>query len=328
MIPVPGERAYRRKLRIALIISAVAAFAPAVLQEGALVRLLAECEAIVTACLSALLLLSPIELVPFALLAGGAGYAVLHFVTQQYHLRNILRFSLDRAPAIGEPLHALGREHNLTHCTRIFDDPTPNPAFTMGLLRPRMYFSAALQSELTPSQLRAVFRHEVWHRRRRDPLRFAVLRALAHLLFWIPVMRVLAEELIEEAELMADDFAAELEDPFDVARAVVIVARYANTIPGAVGLHGCRPIERRIRRLVGDGVAPVKLAPYRDAVVSLVAIAAVWASAKWAPLVAPPLAETLVVAQICPDCADHSAMLAMAADADCPLMSRIHKRAH
>lgn len=309
-----------------LTISALAAFAPAVLQEGALARLLAECEAIVTACLTGLLLLSPIELVPFGLVVAGAVYAVLYFVRQQYQLRNILRrFRPDRSPANGEPLHALAVEHKLANCTRIFDDPTPNPAFTMGLLRPRMYFSSALQAELSPSQLRAVFLHEAWHLRRRDPLRFAVLRALARFLFWIPIVRILAEELIEEAELMADDFAAELDDPFDVARAVVKVARYAVTMPGAAGLQGCRPIERRIRRLVGDGVAPMKLVPYRDVLVSLVAIAAVWISATWGPLVTPPLAETLAGAQICPDCGDHVVMAAMAADPDCPLMARIRK---
>lgn len=80
-------------------------------------------------------------------------------------------------------------------------------AFCIGLARPRIYVSTAAVATLSESEMAAVIAHERHHASRRDPLRLLVARSLAEGLFWLPVLRRLADRYAALAELAADDAA-------------------------------------------------------------------------------------------------------------------------
>ncbi|MGH7476996.1 MAG: M56 family metallopeptidase [Longimicrobiales bacterium] len=299
-----AEARRRLLLKAGIAVVAAAAMVPVLLHEGSSAALLAQCEAIVRQCLQALLRLNPLEWLAAGLLAGGLVYAVADFARQQRRVRRVVRRHRTRPPRAGEPIHTLAVEHDALRQVRIIEGSAPNPAFAAGLLRPRLYVAATLQATLDGHQLRALFRHELWHVRRRDPLRFTLLRFGARFLVWLPIVGALADDLIEEAELMADDFAAEAEDPMDVAGALVRVARQAGReLALAPGARGTRPIERRVRRLLGE---PVPTPPWhlRQAVVSLAALVVLWGAFASAPARAAQAPPHDVAQLHCPLCAE------------------------
>ncbi|MGH7749727.1 MAG: M48 family metalloprotease, partial [Candidatus Dormibacteria bacterium] len=61
-------------------------------------------------------------------------------------------------------------------------------AFCAGPIRPRLYLTEGLLTSLEPEELDAVLLHEAEHQRRRDPLRRATRRALAEVLFFLPIL--------------------------------------------------------------------------------------------------------------------------------------------
>jgi Zn-dependent protease with chaperone function len=80
-------------------------------------------------------------------------------------------------------------------------------AFCAGLLRPRVFLSAAGRERLSDTELRAVLAHEDHHVRRRDPLRLFAARILADALFFVPALSRLERRYAELAELAADEAA-------------------------------------------------------------------------------------------------------------------------
>jgi hypothetical protein len=80
-------------------------------------------------------------------------------------------------------------------------------AFCAGLLRPQVYVSTGAVALLDDDALRAVLAHERHHVRRRDPLRLAAGRVLAHALFFLPGLRDLVTRQQALAELGADESA-------------------------------------------------------------------------------------------------------------------------
>ena len=302
----PLELSHRRRLGWALAAVATGAFTALLISERPLMRVLAECEAIVRQCFAALLRLSPLELLPVTLLLGGAAYAAGDFLLQRRRLRRALRAHGRRPPGPQDPIHAIAKSHGLLGRVVLLEGPAPNPAFTAGLVRPRVYLASALQEELSCSELGALFRHEAWHLRRRDPLRFAALRFVARVFFWLPIVRALADDLVEEAELLADDFAAAASDPLEVAGAVLKVARREGAmLAGVASAGGRRPIERRIRRLLREAPPPYSVLPRREAFLSAAAALALWAVLAWmpAPAIAFVAGDAPAVAH-CPLCAD------------------------
>lgn len=303
-----AEISHRRRLWWALLALASAPLAATLLYEGPLLRALAQCDAIVRQCFAALLRLSPLELIPITLLVAGTVYGVGDFLLQRRRLRRALRAHIRRSPRPGEPLHVLAASHGLSGRVVLLEGPSPNPAFAAGLIRPRMYIAADLQAELTAAELRALFRHEALHVHRRDPLRFTALRFVARTFFWLPIVRVLADDLVEDAELLADDFAAESTDPLEVAGAVVKVARRASvTLAGAAAARGLRPLERRVRRLLGEKPRPASLLPRREALASAMAALALWAVLAWMPVPAGAFVAGDHEVAHCPLCADVAA---------------------
>lgn len=128
----------------------------------------------------------------------------------------------------------------------------PNPAFTAGIVAPRIYLSAEVVQQLSPAELVSVLAHEGAHVKRRDPLRISVYRFIGCTLFWIPALRSLAHDMVDEAEIRADDVAG-LQNPLVLAAAILRLATWRASLPqSAVGLTRPDLLERRVRRLAGE----------------------------------------------------------------------------
>lgn len=321
-----AEARRRRVLKGAVATVASAAFVPLLVYDGSIAAVLAKCEAFVRECLQALLQLAPAQWIPAVVLFAGLLYAAADFLRNSHRLRRVIRLHRLRSPAPGEPIYTLAAAHDTLNHVRVIEGPAPNPAFAAGLFRPRVYLAADLQSELTDDELRALFRHELWHVRRRDPLRFALLRALGRFFFWLPIIGSLSADLIEDAETLADDFAAVATDPVEVAGALVAVARRTGAaLALAAGAGGLRPMERRVRRLLDEDAAPSPL-PLRRLAVSVATLIALWGGVgvgTTRTVSAASTASSAEPALHCPACSQTDAGIG---HAGCHLMHLLSRR--
>lgn len=114
----------------------------------------------------------------------------------------------------------------------VFEDSAPH-AFCAGLLRPRIYVSTGAQLLLSADELAAVLAHERHHAEVRDPLRIFVMRVVADALFFLPVMRRLAQRYADLAELAADAAAVKRLGAQPLASALL---RFGSSEPAVVGI--------------------------------------------------------------------------------------------
>ncbi len=274
-------------------------------------QLLAGVDHLGALCLTALhLLLQPVHGIFHLVILAGVAYAVWDRVRAWQLLRRTLAFLDQSAPTIGD--------HFWRACTAAEVNPKrvrivaglPNPAFTVGLLAPRIYLAEELSQRLATDQLAAVIMHEGAHVRRHDPLRLFLLRLLACTLFWIPALRRLEEDVRDEAEVLADDFAAR-DHPLVLASAILALARWATPMDRpalSVGFHSDALLDRRIRRLAGEET-PVRTHVTRRSVVSaLLALGLVWSSGV---LMAHPLPDAARATGHAPHC-QHEGRFALA----------------
>lgn len=236
-------------------------------------------------------LLSPVHEVFHVLLVAGLGYAFWDRLRAWLGLRRALgTLELVRptrhdaywiaADSVGVPPETLRIVAGL-----------PNPAFTAGWIRPRIYIARQLADLLTPDELGAVLAHEYAHVRRRDPARLTVLRFVGCSLFWLPALRKLAADVADDAEIAADD-AAVRGQPLVLASAILSLAGWRaprGTTAAALaamssgrsavaGFHRDALLDRRIRRLAGEEPPVVSHVTGRSLAAALAGLALVWTS--------------------------------------------------
>ena len=248
-------------------------------------------------CLIAMhLLLAPVHRGFHLLLFAGAIYAVWDRIRAWRNLKSTLGALESRAPSLEEPI-GMAAAHAGVSSDRIrVVEGLPNPAFTAGLWRPRIFVAAELPDVLDESQLLAVLAHEAAHVRRRDPLRLSLLRFLACTLFYIPALHRLADDLADEAEIDADDAAASSGTPLVLASAILTLAEWGArlretagmklpipfaTIVGFQPFHPLRRVdllERRIRRLAGESTPVGTHVTRRSLGAAAAVLIAVWVS--------------------------------------------------
>jgi len=211
-------------------------------------------------CLVALrTLLAPVHEAFHVALTAGLLYATWDRGRAWWRLQRALR-GLTTAP-VSESLASAAALAGLD-CARLrVVKGLPNPAFTIGWLRPVVYVGAELESRLDIGEITAVLAHERAHVARRDPLRLSTVRFFSHVLFWLPAFRRLSQDFADEIEVVADDAAAAA--PLTLASAIVRVASWHHesetTSVGFVGTAGFMRdgmLDRRVRRLVGQPAVP------------------------------------------------------------------------
>lgn len=236
-------------------------------------------------CLTALhLLLEPVHDIFHYVIIAGLLYAVWDRARAWHIVRRALAPLDTRIPsaddAFGRAAQAAGSDPGVVRVV----EGLPAPAFTVGWIRPRIYVAAALAARLSPPELASVIAHEGAHAARRDPLRLSLLRFFACTLFWIPALRRLADDLADEAEVLADDAAAR--DPLVLASAILALAEWPRVTsplreagaPAAVGFLRPDLLERRIRRLAGENAQVRSHVTRRSVFTAALALSLVWAS--------------------------------------------------
>ena len=228
-------------------------------------------------------LLIPVHQLFHVFLGAGLLYAALDRATAWRRMHRVLVGLDTRRPRPDEPLWLAATGAGLSVEQVWVVAGLPNPAFTAGWFRPQVYVSQSLIRRLSQAELAAVLAHESAHVFRRDPLRLSLFRAFACVLFWIPAIRKLAEDVADEAEVHADDVAAR-RDPLMLASAILSVAswRVRGARPeahlSAVGFACRNMVERRVRRLAGEDVAPATHLTRRSLVGAMLVLVLVWAS--------------------------------------------------
>ena len=249
-------------------------------------------------CLVALhIVLAPVHEFFHLLLAAGLVFAAWDGSRAWRRMRRTLA-PLDVAhPRQGDAFWTAARAAELDPARLRVVYGLPNPAFTAGWLRPRVYVARELADRLSAAELTAVLAHEGAHVVRRDPLRLSLLRVFGRTLFWIPALARLADDVADEAEVEADDRAAG-DQPLVLASAILAVAQWMPRdaasgrlvearLAGAVGFTCHDMLERRIRRLAGEDTAVRTHVTRRSLGGAAAALALVWTSGL---LMAHPLA--------------------------------------
>ncbi|MEO6447009.1 MAG: M56 family metallopeptidase [Gemmatimonadaceae bacterium] len=208
-------------------------------------------------CLVAVhLLLAPVHGVFHVLLFAGLAYAAWDRARAWHRLRKTLRALPAVPPVEGDAFFTAAQSAGLRSTQVRIVEGLPSPAFTVGWFRPLVFLAKNLPGRLGSAELAAVCAHEAAHLGRRDPLRLTLLRFLGCTLFWLPALRRLADDLADEAEIDADDQAARL-GPLVLASAILALAGQhigaAGSPTGTAGFASAELLERRIRRLTGNG---------------------------------------------------------------------------
>ena len=223
-------------------------------------------------------LLEPVHRIFHLLFLAGLGYALWNRARAWSSLRRVLYPLAAVRPGVGDAFHAAAVEAGLDPSRIRVVRGLPTPAFTAGWLRPRVYIARELAAHLTAGELAAVLAHEAAHAERRDPLRLSLLRFLTHTLFWIPALRPLADDVADEAEILADDRAARGR-PLVLASAILNLARWSQprrALGGTAGFDDRDLVERRVRRLAGEETPPTSRLTRRSLLGALAALAVVW----------------------------------------------------
>ena len=266
-------------------------------------------------CLVALhMLLAPVHGGFHFLLFIGVTFALFMRARAAMRLRLVLKLLSSSTPDSADTFGRAAARAGLS-CARVrVLDGSPVPAFTAGWLKPLVYVDRALERRMPADELAAVLAHEAAHVARRDPLRLSLLRFLAHLLFWVPALRRIADDAADETEVAADDSAARAAAWFagggDAQRGSLVLASailsladaqplygvgatfHARSI-GAVGFHRQDLLDRRVRRLAGEEVAFGTHLTRRSVTGATAALAAVWISGLMMAHPLPPATSAL-----------------------------------
>lgn len=245
-------------------------------------------------------LLAPVHTLFHVALVAGLAYATLDRFARARVANRTLASLRAETPTVGEAWWSLAVEAGCDPRVLRIVGGLPNPAFTVGWLRPRIYLAAELADHLPPDELRAVIAHEWAHVQRRDPLRLSLYQFIASVFFWIPAVGRLADDVADETEVRADDAAAASRGgvtPTALASALVSVATWmaasgshrsgaARQLPETVGFASGGLLDRRVRRLTGGTVRGKSHLTGRATTAAAVTLMLVWASGV---IVAHPL---------------------------------------
>jgi Zn-dependent protease with chaperone function len=285
--PAPGvvqrERSHRRAGLLGLAVLLLLSASPLVghhLPIG-LDQHLAGRDHLWALCLVALhLIMTPVHGVFHLLFIAGLAYAIWDRARAWRTQRDVLTALEARGPVPDDPFWRAADAVGVDPAVIRVVEGLPSPAFTTGFLKPRVYVAAGLADRLAQAELEAVLAHEASHVERRDPLRLSLLRFLSRMLFWLPVVHRLTEDIADDAEIRADDRASR-DRPLALATAILTLAQWVRPASPAhdrVGFDERDLLDRRVRRLAGEDVTPRSRVTRRSILGAALALALAWAS--------------------------------------------------
>lgn len=275
------ERTHRRLTLLAIAALLVLGVSPAVGHHLPLdtTTFLAGLDHVGAVCVTALHhLLAPVHGVYHIVLLAGLCFALWDRVVAWRRMRRTLGPLPVRLPRAGDSFWLAAVSAGLDPGRVRIVRGLPTPAFTVGVLSPVVYVAESLIGRLSAAQVAAVLAHERAHLVRRDPLRQSLLRALACTLFWIPALRRLADDMADDAEVLADD-AASGSQPLVLASAILALAHGPARMKhsGAeVGFDQPDLLDRRIRRLAGEDAVVSSHVTRRSLAAAGAALSMVW----------------------------------------------------
>lgn len=142
-------------------------------------------------------------------------------------------------------------------------------AFIAGLIRPKIYISKGLFNSLTRDEIKAVFLHELHHKKRKDPLRLFINSFIKDAFFYIPIVRYFSKLFHAIKERAADDMVVSVTGkPLELASAILKVSTN-NKFMMAASIKGAGEIEDRVKRLIGEGANRIELPRFKGVAASL-----------------------------------------------------------
>ncbi len=254
---IQREHAHRRLLLLGMSVLLLLSVAPTLGHHiyGGMEEAIGSIQHLGAFCAAALrVLLNPIHGAFHLALVAGLAYGLWDRFVAWRSLKSILRSLEATTPTPGTPVWRAAAASGVDPFAIRVVRGLPNPAFTAGLLAPRIYVSSALGHRLSQAELDCVIAHEAAHVRRKDPLRLSTYRFLSCILFWLPVLRGLASDMADEAEIQADTEAGH-DAPLALASAILQLSAvpYLPVPAGSlVRFHNPDLLDRRIRRLAGE----------------------------------------------------------------------------
>lgn len=105
-------------------------------------------------------MLQPVHRLFHGLVLVGLAYAAFDRVRAALRVRRVLAPLEVASPAPGDPFWQAAMAVEVSPSRLRVVRGLPNPAFTVGWLRPRIYVAAALPERLSPAELEALLAHE------------------------------------------------------------------------------------------------------------------------------------------------------------------------
>jgi len=168
-------------------------------------------------------------------------WQLIKFIISYLHLKRLEKNDVPRK------LAQVINNYNLEENTFRVIGGTKLTAYTTGLLRRRIVLSKLLIEKLTNQQLEAVILHELYHLRSHHVLWLLMSRMVSSLLFFIPLIKHLAQQLKIEYELAADAFVLEKQKTRDhLIDALAFRLQYVSEVEPHFATS---PIEKRVEYL-------------------------------------------------------------------------------
>lgn len=186
-----------------------------------------------------------------------------HNVLAWFYLRRLIRH--ETTPLEGpwfERMETLRAALAIRRPVRLLQSAWTAAPMAAGALSPVVILPAAVLAGLTPSQIEAIFAHELAHIRRHDYLVNLVQTAIETFLFYHPAVWWVSRRIRDERENCCDDLAVRVcGNTLQYARALTSLAELV-TAPAPLAVTATEGLFRRVQRIVGvpQGATP-RLAP-------------------------------------------------------------------
>ncbi|MBI5682381.1 MAG: M56 family metallopeptidase [Deltaproteobacteria bacterium] len=147
-------------------------------------------------------------------------------------------------------------------------------AFTSGFLRPKIYISKGLLESLTYDEIKAVFIHEVHHKKNHDPLKFLLSSVVRDTFFYVPIVKYCVKVFHTIKENAADKRVVSMTGkPIELASAILKVSTAnSSKFYAFASIRGVESIDARIKRLIGERDNSVELPSARNILASSIVL--------------------------------------------------------